>query len=235
MVLITLHWKMISLTPETIESQTKYKQFKEMLFSVHPRNLQVVQVKSRFPELKGRRRIDKILTLEELVQELEKQLSIFPERGILHPLRIILEFLTPFSAALLDELNKLEKQLKSTFLQTQLQYSQDVPVHVVEVLAREFDRVPGRDWERFAEGLGHDFPNRDEVCIRAGEIDTIERTFPETSKRLAAVFKMFSERCLQYSVDMNIIDVIVSTLQDENVFGTPYNKLARRVREEMRR
>ena len=29
-----------------------------------------------------------------------------------------------FSAALLDELNKLEKQLKSTFLQTQLQYSQ---------------------------------------------------------------------------------------------------------------
>ena len=37
-------------------------------------------------------------------------------------------------------------------------FVEDVPVHLVEVLAREFDRVPGRDWERFAEGLGHGLP-----------------------------------------------------------------------------
>ena len=34
-------------------------------------------------------------------------------------------------------------------------YLQDVPDNIVDALAREFDRVPGRDWERFAEGLGN--------------------------------------------------------------------------------
>merc|ERR1712107_276716 len=103
-----------------------------------------------------------------------------------------------------------------------------VPDIVVEMLAKGFDKACGGDWERFAEGLGYNLQARESIRILPGEIDQIEKKYPDTRTRLRAVLNQFCRRCRDFNVSVDPVKEVTTTLRDHNVFGeTPYNRLAR--------
>jgi len=110
----------------------------------------------------------------------------------------------------------------------------DVPDYVLDMLANDFERARGRDWELFLEGLGKTLPSGDfdRVRLRQGEIDRMEREQPDTKRIFRTAFRLFQRRCAEANIHCSILKVIVDTLRCEQVFRTPYNKTARRVSEQ---
>jgi len=233
-----------------------YEQFRQqILFRIIPSNLilendqDIYSLKSK---LLGRRRLEQVFTVGDLLKELEKQLVVFPERGELESLGLLIKTIPPNKYLVgLNLLGHFEAlQQKISFLLRSQQSSQPPqrpqtpPARVIEMLAHSFDSTQGGDWERFIEGLATVIKPRHEdevdlvrqvrerVKIRPGEVDQIEAANPDTRSRLVAAICLFSERCQQQQWPIDIPPTIVAVLKSKEVFGDmTYNRLAREISE----
>jgi len=146
--------------------------------------------------------------------------------------------LPPISGDLNGPLLELERKLR--FLQPASAapsaavtvQQKDVGDQIIQILATDFDKVRGQEWELFAQGLGSNLEERDRVRILPGEIDRIEREQPDTRKRLRAVLTLFRNRCSKCAVNQDLISIIIETLKDTKVFGnSTFNRTARNIRD----
>ena len=217
----------------------------------------VGQVKETFQSLiTSRRRYERIASVRDLIlvgqassapssllQELEKQLVIFPEvRGISY-LGSVLHCVEQTSGrrlepALLSRLEELTRQLEPVAASSPAPLqggAVGLPARLVARLGRDLERAGGRDWEHLATGLGLGLEERELVRVRQGEVDRIEREAGgNVLAILKAVIQRFEERCVAAGVQQDLVEHISTVLESEEVFEPPLRRLAREVREDSR-
>eukprot|EP00092_Neocalanus_flemingeri_P003815 GFUD01004109.1.p1 GENE.GFUD01004109.1~~GFUD01004109.1.p1 ORF type:complete len:247 (+),score=90.30 GFUD01004109.1:1786-2526(+) len=217
-----------------------------------PDNIDMFSIKREFRTMiTSKRRFERINTLGQLIEELERQLIIFPDkRGIQQFYTALLSVnnLQPqaIGSSLLTKVADLTKKLqppeplRSRNASTSSNFCQDpalvfnrVPNNIRDMLAIDLERCGGKDWEHFAVGLGHGLKQRERIRIRQGEVDHIERLKNGDIRQiLDIVLTKFEDRCMQRGVNINMLDHLIDILKKEEIFGTPLNMLANKIKKE---
>lgn len=222
-----------SVSADPAEKRQIYSQFRESFLTQLADVQMADNVKQEFQTgIRSRRSFHRISSYEALIQELEKQLIIFPEHGLVNAFEIILQKIQPPRKSLETELSRLQQQLQPRNPQPPLPTGGrqfPVPEEIVRLMAETFDEEKGRAWEHFATGLGWNRSERDLIRIRQGEVDRIEEHHSTTSERLRAVLTLFHSRCLGVQANIDLVNHIVEICKAKYIFGTPYNKLAKRI------
>jgi len=245
-----------------------YSQFKsQFVESLAGTNYDANKIKAEFRNnITARRRYERISTLPELLEVLEKQLIIFPDRGVLEPYKVIALALDPprYHLAALVDSTKVHLLPRQPAPLTRGDPHHRVPAHnpqvspgshnhpgpqgsynhqaahgayiavdIIQKIAKTLDDAGGRDWENLATGLGYKLKNadRDKVRIRQGEVDRIDRNYASMEQKLAAVFSTFINRCKENNVFPNLVEHVCDILKSKEVFGFPFNQLARQISE----
>lgn len=249
-----------------------YEDFKSSFLDAVPGTVDASQLKTQFKSsITARRRYERIRSLSDLVEVLENQLVIFPDRGIIQAYKIIAESLSPPRLDLAASVDQAQSNLnfrpsttppvvtppqavtpprRDATVATPFQTAppphwavqpapplqpvfrgHSVPDEVVTKIANTFDQAGGRDWENFATGLGYKIKNvdRDAIRIRQGEVDQIDRNRRTTREKLNDVFNLFEERCFQRNVQLRMLEHICDILRSKEIFGIPYNRLAKQI------
>lgn len=195
-------------------------------------------VKKEFePNIRSRRCFHRISSYALLIQELEKQLFIFPEQGRVHAYKLILQRSQPSRPSLEKELNLLTQRLQPPRQPPQqplplASHKVPVPEKIIQLMARTFEEEEkGRDWEHFATGLGWNRSDRELIRLLQGEVDRIEEQHATTSERLREVLVQFHAKCLQAQAQFDLVQHIVAVCGERHIFGTPYRMLARQIGE----
>jgi len=224
---------------------------RDKVLKIIPDNVDIFKIKQEFRHLvPAKRRFERINNIWQLVQELERQLIIFPDKGGIQHFHQIISLVNVFQPNivgpnLVTEVEDLTKRLepppilRSRNVSTSSTFSQDptlfnrVPSHIKEMLVQELERSGGKDWEHFATGLGYDLKDRNKIRIKQGEVDRLELEHNgDVEQILLAVITKFEDRCIQRRVNVKMLDHIIDLLKKREVFGTPFNKLAKQIEEE---
>eukprot|EP00088_Acartia_fossae_P033457 TRINITY_DN3424_c0_g1_i13.p1 TRINITY_DN3424_c0_g1~~TRINITY_DN3424_c0_g1_i13.p1 ORF type:complete len:275 (+),score=22.17 TRINITY_DN3424_c0_g1_i13:39-863(+) len=113
-----------------------------------------------------------------------------------------------------------------------LRRQRDVPDHVINLIATDFDKIGGPDWRIFVEGLGCHLSEFERVKLPRGEVERCERDNPDLRNRLRTLFSSFQNRCQRTAIDIDMKEAIIRALKSKNVWGDAvYNLLARHVDE----
>ena len=73
-------------------------------------------------------------------------------------------------------------------------------------------------------------------CHSLGEVDHIERLKNgDIGQILHTVLTKFEDRCMQRGVNINMMDHLIDILRREEIFGTPLNMLANKIKEEKKK
>ena len=84
---------------------------------------------------------------------------------------------------------------------------------------------PGQDWEHFILGLGRKLPQADDIRIRQGDLDRLERTFAgDRMKIMNCALVDFERNCQRYQVNINIAQHVVEVLKDKDILFPPYTR-----------
>ena len=84
---------------------------------------------------------------------------------------------------------------------------------------------PGQDWEHFILGLGRKLPQSDDIRIRQGDLDRLERTFAgNRMKIMNCALVDFERNCQKYEVNINIAQHVVEVLKDKDILFPPYSR-----------
>ena len=84
---------------------------------------------------------------------------------------------------------------------------------------------PGQDWEHFILGLGRKLPQADDIRIRQGDLDRLERTFAgNRMKIMNCALVDFERNCQKYEVNINIAQHVVEVLKDKDILFPPYSR-----------
>ena len=87
---------------------------------------------------------------------------------------------------------------------------------------RDLEKAGGRDWEHFATGLGLHLAEQEEVRVRQGEVDNIEREEGgNTIKIVKRVIELFGQRCATAGVSEDIGEHMAKVLESHDVFEPP--------------
>ena len=87
---------------------------------------------------------------------------------------------------------------------------------------RYLEKAGGRDWEHFATGLGLHLAEQEEVRVRQGEVDNIEREEGgNTIKIVKRVIELFGQRCATAGVSEDIGEHMAKVLESHDVFEPP--------------
>eukprot|EP00092_Neocalanus_flemingeri_P004409 GFUD01004743.1.p1 GENE.GFUD01004743.1~~GFUD01004743.1.p1 ORF type:complete len:248 (+),score=86.68 GFUD01004743.1:268-1011(+) len=231
-----------------------YGLLRDEAFMILPDNLDVFSIKKEFQTLiPSKRRFEKIGTIVQLVQELERQLIIFPEKKGIHQFYIVLILVNTLQpqaigSSLLTRVADLTKKLEPQQTQQPLRthsahfpkqepplvFSR-VPTNIRDMLACDLEMCGGRDWEHFLLSLGYG-REKDKVRIKQGEVDHIERQKNGDIRQIIdAVLTKFEDRCMQKKVNINMLDHLIKILKKEEIFLTPLNKLANKIKEEKKK
>jgi len=219
-----------------------------------PDNIDMFNIKKEFQMLiTSKRRFERIHTIGHLVEELERQLVIFPDKRGIHQFQAVLlsvNTLQPqaIGSSLLTKVANLTKklepaqQLRSRNVSTSSTWGQDpfvfnrVPNKIRDMLAIDLEMCGGKDWEHFAVGLGSGLKEKDKLRIKQGEVDHIERLKNgDIGQILHTVLTKFEDRCMQRGVNINMMDHLIDILRREEIFGTPLNMLANKIKEEKKK
>jgi len=219
-----------------------YKLLREEVIEKLPkvRQEEATRVKEAFVSLiPSRRRYDRIASVADLILELEEQLEIFPEKRGIKKLGSVLHCVQQVSNFALD--NDLQERI--TNLTRELEPA-SLPKEVVAVLptnvsdriliklARDLEKAGGRDWEHFATGLGLNLGEQEEVRVRQGEVDNIEREEGgNTIEIVKRVVQLFAQRCATAGVSEDLGEHMAKVLESHDVFEPPLRRMARELRD----
>jgi len=238
-----------------LQSQ-EYNILRDKALKTIPDNVDLFKIKQEFRHLiPAKRRFERISSILQLIQELERQLIIFPDKkGIQQFYNIVrmVNALQPNTVGpdLILEITQLTQRLeplqalRSRNVSTSSNFSQDpslftrVPDNIKAMLARELERTEaGQDWEHFATGLGEGLKEKDKIRVKQGEVDRIEREHNGNVERiLYAVVTKFEDKCIQNRINVKMIDHIIDVLKSERIFGGSfYKKLASEIKAEQKK
>ena len=127
-----------------------------------------------------------------------------------------------------------------------------VPKHIREELALDLERCGGKDWEHFALGLGTGLKEKDKLRIKSGlyfyqneffcqpsflgEVNYIEsEENGDVQKILDAVLTKFEDNCIQRGVNIDILEHIIDVLKNVDIFQTPLNMSANKIKRERKK
>jgi len=201
----------------------------------------------------SKRRFERISTMRQLLQELERQLIVFPDKGGIQAFHSILIHVNTYQPNtigpnLMTKVTDLTRRLEplpalrsrnvsasSNFVQDPLLFNR-VPNSVRELLVTELERCGGKDWEHFAVGLGSGLKERDKLRIKQGEVDYIERKFNGDIKQiLYTVLTKFEDSCIKRRVNVNMLEHLIDIFKKVEIFGTPLNRLANEIKMEKKK
>jgi len=231
-----------------INKKLVYEKFKLEFIRAFPGggNYDAKKIKAEFKtSITARRRFERISSLSDLLDILEKQLVIFPDRGILEPYKVI-------ALALDQPRHDLAAAVDTTRMHLgfgprlaapavpppvphhqvhQVPRGSVIPDDIVKKIAKTFDDAGGRDWENLATGLGYKLRNadRDKIRVRQGEVDRIDRQYSSMEEKLSRVFNIFMSRCGENHVFPNLLEHVCDILKSKDVFGFPFNRLAKQI------
>ena len=99
-------------------------------------------------------------------------------------------------------------------------------VRTIETFLLSFSfYYPGQDWEHFILGLGRKLPQADDIRIRQGDLDRLERTFAgNRTKIMNCALVDFERNCQKYEVNINIAQHVVEVLKDKDILFPPYTR-----------
>ena len=84
------------------------------------------------------------------------------------------------------------------------------------------EKAGGRDWEHFATGLGLGLEEQEDVRVKQGEVDNIEREEGgNTIKIVKRVVELFGKRCADAGVTEELVEHIAKVLESHDVFEPP--------------
>lgn len=164
----------------------EYVKLRDESFRNIPDNVDVFNIKQEFQALiTSKRRFERINTIRQLVEELERQLIIFPDKRGIHHFQSVLHLVNRIqpnitSPSLLARVAELTKKLepppplRSRNVSTSSNFTQDplvfnrVPNNIREMLAMDLETCGGKDWEHFAVGLGSGLKEREKLRIKQG-------------------------------------------------------------------
>jgi len=202
---------------------------------------EAMRVKEAFMScIKSRRRYERITSIADLILELEEQLFIFPEKKGIKELGSVIHLTQQVSNFTFD--NDLQERIKH--LTRELEPAESSPKEVAHLstcvsdrilnkLGRDLEKAGGRDWEHFATGLGLHLAEQEEVRVRQGEVDNIEREEGgNTIKIVKRVIELFGQRCATAGVSEDIGEHMAKVLESHDVFEPPLRRLARELRAE---
>jgi len=221
----------------------EYKLLREEVIEKLPkvRHEEATRVKEAFVSLiPSRRRYDRIASVADLILELEEQLEIFPEKkgitklgSVLHCVQQVSNF--ALDSDLLERITNLTRDLEpvaSLPREVALLPTTSVSERILIKLARDLEKAGGRDWEHFATGLGLNLAEQEEVRVRQGEVDNIEREEGgNTIKIIKRVVELFSQRCTTAGVSEDLGEHIAKVLESHDVFEPPLRRMARELRD----
>jgi len=222
----------------------EYEELRDEVLKVLPDNIDVFRIKQEFqPIIVSKRRFERIDTIQQLIEELERQLLIFPDkRGIQQFYTVITRVKNQQPQSIGDDLlqrvesltTKLEPpRLQTTTKQT---FLTRVPKHIREELAMDLERCGGKDWEHFALGLGTGLKERDKLRIKSGEVNYFEsEENGDIQKILDAVLTKFEDNCIQRGVNIDILEHIIDVLKNVDIFQTPLNMSANKIKRERKK
>jgi len=223
---------------------TEYEELRDEVLKVLPDNIDVFKIKQEFqPIIVSKRRFERIHTIQQLIEELERQLLIFPDkRGIQQFFTVINRVKSQQPQSIGDDLlqrvesltTKLEPpRPQTTTTQT---FLTRVPKHIREELAMDLERCGGKDWEHFALGLGTGLKEKDKLRIKSGEVNYIEsEENGDVQKILDAVLTKFEDNCIQRGVNIDILEHIIDVLKNVDIFQTPLNMSANKIKRERKK
>jgi len=209
-----------------------YKLLREEVIDKLPKvgDEEATRVKEAFLSLiPSRRRYDRIASVADLILELEEQLEIFPEKKGIKKLGSVLHCVEQVSNFALD--SDLQERIKN--LTRDLEPVPSLPREVALLptdlsdrilikLARDLEKAGGRDWEHFATGLGLNLAEQEEVRVRQGEVDNIEREEGgNTVKIIKRVVELFGQRCATAGVSEDLGEHVAKVLESHDVFEPP--------------
>eukprot|EP00092_Neocalanus_flemingeri_P028973 GFUD01031456.1.p1 GENE.GFUD01031456.1~~GFUD01031456.1.p1 ORF type:complete len:240 (+),score=56.83 GFUD01031456.1:103-822(+) len=210
-----------------------------------PENIDIFSIKKEFQTMiTSKRRFERISTVNQLVEELERQLIINPDKtGIqeFYNVIIVLNALHP-QAIELDLLTKVENLAKNCM---PLPPRSTLPPrsrkdrltdNIRNILAIELVMCGGKDWEHFAMKLGFSLKEKDTITysrvrIKQGEFDDIEKQMNgDIPLILNTVLSLFEDRCMKFGVKIDLLDHIIDILKRKEIFGT--SMLADKIKKE---
>merc|ERR1711974_495304 len=175
-----------------------------------------------------KRRVERIKSIRELVKELESQLLIFPERRGIYFFLLITKLLQQqypgyISSETFTKVEKLAERLQPPD-PSQLGPASPsspspspcipLPEHLKTILVSGLtERGTGKDWEHFTLGLGFDREERENIKLRQGDVDRLERrNCDDTTKLLRQVIEIFEGNCKKNQVSINMTDHVIDVL-----------------------
>jgi len=191
----------------------------------------------------SRRRYERISSIPDLILELEQQLVIFPEKRGIKQLGSVIHYVEQVSNFSLEEdLHERVKRLTRR-LEPARQPLRGEPVpsgplsdRILHKLGRDLEKAGGRDWEHFATGLGLGLEEQEDVRVKQGEVDNIEREEGgNTIKIVKRVVELFGKRCADAGVTEELVEHIAKVLESHDVFEPPLRRLARELRDEKKK
>lgn len=221
----------------------EYLRLRDEVVNNVPQNFDVSSIKTKLLETETarfatKRRVERIKTIRELVKELENQLLIFPEkRGIKVFYFISRQLQNYISSETLKEIEKLTEKLQPQGQRTSppppVSPCKPVPVSIKTILESGLtDQGTGQDWAHFCLGLGWDCEKKQEIRLRQGELDRMERQYDaDIRKLLRQAVENFEDNCRRHNVNIDVTDHIIDVLRQEEILDPPYRSLARKIKE----
>lgn len=232
---------------------SEYVALRTQVVDILPDNLDVSLVKPVVQsklQLRSKRRFERINSVRQLIEELERHLIIFPEKKGIMQLKVVLDKVNSvqprtIGPELMTKVEELTKKLEpvprsrnpsAVSVSSTAQYGRRVPESIRYRLAYDLELMGGKDWEHFCTGLGHGLKEKDRVRIRQGEVDRIEKEQEYNIIQIVdKVLTKFEDRCMQIRLRINLLDHLISILQNEDIFQPPLNKIARFIKEEKKK
>lgn len=228
----------------------EYIKLREEVLRNIPDNVDIFTIRTRILEntrFATKRRVERIKSIRELVKELESQLLIFPERRGIYFFLLITKLLQQqcpgfISSQTASKVEKLAERLQPPDL-PQLGPAASpspapspcipLPEHIKNILVAALtDRGTGKDWEHFTLGLGYDMEERENIKLRQGDVDRLERNnCDDTREILRQVIEIFEGNCKRNQISINMTDHVIDVLLQEHIFDPPYKRIARKIKE----
>ena len=85
------------------------------------------------------------------------------------------------------------------------------------------EKAGGRDWEHFATGLGLGLEEQEDVRVKQGEVDNIEREEGgNIIKIVKRVVELFGQRCATAGVSEDLGEHMAKVLESRDLFERPH-------------
>jgi len=236
------------------EKLASYRNIRDELYVQTSRNYDIRAYKDQFlqdPSTKnliGRRKMEKISTLSQLVSEFENRMLIFPDkRGIRQFLKIVVHIRTNSDKIPDDYFTRVQELTEQLKPEDAVNHVNPMPLPAaadVTLMPRELkdylvsritDAECGQDGQHLILALGKYYWDNDDhrqrVGVRQGDFDRIEREEDgDYQKTVMKCLTRFERNCQRNDVTIDVTQHVIDLLKNEQVFSPPYKKIAKELR-----